>query len=353
MLNIKNISIILLHFFYIINLSGQSNKHILEKKRFSRIMFYNVENLFDNQNDSTTNDDEFLPNGLKHWTKKKYEKKINNIASTIIGVGGWDPPEIIGLCEIENRKVLSDLCNHTGLRNLGYRIIHKESPDKRGIDVAMIYLKKQFKPLNYKTINISYPFSPTSKTRDILYVKGLLKKTDTIHVFINHWPSRWGGQLESERKRLFVAKTLENEIDSLFKVNSSSKIIILGDLNDYPHNKSLTTNLMAKTTFNNLIKNELYNLSAHIEKRQKTGSHKREGEWGVLDQIIVSGSLLISKSGIKTSINNAYIYDAPHLLVKDETYSGSKCFRTYQGYKYIGGFSDHLPVFIDLELVEK
>ncbi len=316
-------------------------------------MFYNVENLFDTENDSIKNDDEFLPNGPKFWTKTKYYTKLNQIATTIASLGGWSPPEIVGLCEIENRKVLDDLCKKTGLKNLNYRVIHKESPDKRGIDVALLYQKDSFKPLTYKAIRVTFPFSPESTTRDILYVKGITKNKDTLHVFVNHWPSRWGGQLESEARRIQAAKTLRTELDSIFNINQNAKIIIMGDFNDYPENKSITEVLKANKNFEKPENSKLYNLSAFIEQTQNIGSHKYEGDWGILDQIIVSGALLNANRGLKSTKENAHIFYADFLLTDDETFTGKKNFRTYLGYKYLGGYSDHLPVFLDLENVKQ
>ena len=352
MLNIKILTSLFLLIIYSSNLYCQSANELALKDRYFRLMFYNVENLFDTENDSLTNDDEFLPRGEKFWTKKKYYTKLDHIASTIVSVGGWNPPEIIGLCEVENRKVLDDLCKKTGLKNLNYRIIHKESPDKRGIDVALLYLKKSFKPLVYKTLEVQFPFSPGSTTRDILYVKGLASNNDTMHVFINHWPSRWGGQLESEQRRMQAAKVLKNETDSVLKNQPLAKIIIMGDLNDYPDNKSLKKVLLAETGFDELHSNKLYNLSAYIEQTKNIGSHKHKGEWGILDQIIVSGELLMATKGLKTYKENAHIFNADFLLTEDEAYTGKKNFRTYLGYRYIGGYSDHLPILLDLENVK-
>ncbi len=335
--------------FYFANGFSQPANKLAVNESYLKMMFYNVENLFDTENDSLTNDEEFLPRGMKFWTKKKYYTKLNHIATTIVSLGGWSPPAIVGLCEVENRKVLDDLCKRTGLKNLNYRIIHKESPDKRGIDVALLYQKSAFKPLSYKALEVTFPFSPGSTTRDILYVKGQTKNNDTLHLFINHWPSRWGGQLESERRRMQAASRLRIEIDSIFENQPMAKIVIMGDLNDYPENKSLKEVLKARVTYENPDNQELYNLSAFIGQTKNIGSHKHEGDWGILDQIIVSGALLNAKKGLKTVKENAGIFYTDFLLIDDETYTGKKNFRTYLGYKYIGGYSDHLPVFLDLE----
>ncbi len=287
------------------------------KDRYMRIMFYNVENLFDTENDSLTKDDEFLPNTAKAWTKNRYYDKLNKIAAVIVAVGAWQTPEIIGLCEIENRKVLNDLCKHTGLRNLNYQIIHKESPDRRGIDVAFLYKKEAFKPLMFKAIPVKFQQDTSMRTRDILYVKGIAKNHDSLHVFINHWSSRWGGQMASEYKRIAAAQVLRNCVDSIFKTNKFAKIVIMGDLNDYPDNKSVAEVLDAKNEFSNIKEDCLYNLSAFISQTKNIGSHKHKGKWGVLDQIIVSGALMNAKKGVATSRHDAYIFNAAFLQIQD------------------------------------
>jgi len=321
-----------------------------KSNNYIRLMFYNVENLFDTKNDSIKNDDEFLPTQGKFWTPRKYYTKINQISKVITAVGGWDPPAIVGLCEVECRYALNSLVYYSALKKLNYKIIHKESPDFRGIDVALLYQEKKFNPILYKAIEIKFPFAPEKTTRDILYVKGTTKNKDTLHIFINHWPSRWGGQLKSEIKRTYVASVLKKATDSIFDTNKNAKIVIMGDLNDYPDNKSLTDVLQAKRKFENIKSNQLYNLAAYIQKNTKIGTHKHHGVWGVLDQIIISGSLFNKNNKTYTSKEDAHIFNADFLLTDDKSYLGKQPFRTYLGFKYIGGYSDHLPVYIDLFL---
>ncbi len=313
-----------------------------------RIMFYNTENLFDTFDDTLKNDESFLPDREHYWTASKYYKKLNNISKVITAVGQWELPEIIGLCEIENRKVLEDLIRKTGLKKFNYRIIHKESPDKRGIDVGMLYRPDKFNPLSYQAVRVTFPFDANKPTRDILYVKGTNIYKDTLHIFINHWPSRWGGQAETDRKRKFAASVLRAKVDSLFKADKNPNIIIMGDLNDYPTNNSVTEVLKAKTYFDDIQKESLYNLAWYLQEVKGKGTHKHSGEWGVLDQIIVSGSLLSSDNKINTTPDNAHIFDASFLLEQDNNYTGQKPFRTYIGFKFHDGYSDHLPVYIDL-----
>jgi len=317
-------------------------------QNYHRIMFYNCENLYDYLNDSLKNDEEYLPDGLRHWTKYRYYDKLNRVARVITAVGEWQPPTIIGLCEIENRMVLDDLTEHSILRKLDYQIIHAESPDIRGIDVAFLYNAKVFYPLYYRAIPVAYPNNPTRKTRDILYVKGILSRVDTIHFFVNHWPSRFGGQVESEENRLYVASIIKEQTDSIFLTNRNSNILIMGDLNDYPTDKSLLEVLQTQTDFSTIKDGKLYNLSYYLQEEKKVWSHKFQGHGGVLDQIIVSSSLLKSDNKLFTSVQYAKIGDIPFLLEADEQYSGVKPFRAFVGFKYNGGYSDHLPVFLDL-----
>jgi predicted extracellular nuclease len=314
-----------------------------------RIVFYNVENLFDTEKDSLINDDDFLPDGSRFWTYNRYQQKLHHISTVLTTIGGWDPPEIIGLCEIENRKVLDDLCSKSSLAKLKYKIIHKDSPDLRGIDVAFLYQPKAFFPISYKAISVKFPHRPEATTRDILYICGQAKNKDTIHIFVNHWPSRLGGQLESEPNRLAAARILRHAVDSVLNKHPGAKIIILGDLNDYPDNKSLTEVLLANRDFGQIKSNELYNLSVQMEKSSRMGSHKFDGEWGILDQIIVSGSLLNAANGLSAKKENVFIFDADFLLEEDGNFTGKRTFRTYIGFRYHGGYSDHLPVFIDLD----
>ena len=185
-------------------------------------------------------------------------------------------------------------------------------------------------------------------TRDILYVEGLTTENDTLHIFVNHWPSRWGGMLETEGKRMFVATLLRTKVDSIFKTNKSAKIIIMGDLNDFPTNKSLLVSLHALHDFNNIKPDEIYDLSWYLQEVKGVYSHRFHGEGGILDQMIVSGTLLDTNASIYTSKDDAHILQAPFLLEKDPNNVGEIPFRTYIGMKYHGGFSDHLPAYLDL-----
>ncbi len=310
-----------------------------------RIMFYNVENLFDTFDDPAVHDDEFTPESEKRWTYFRYHEKLNNIAKVIIAVGGWTPPGIIGLCEVENYQNLIDLTTKTPLKAFSYRIIHENSPDRRGIDVALLY-----NPENL--MEISHDFVPvfradSSRTRDILHAALLCSGKDTLHVFVNHWPSRVGGKAFSETDRINAAETLKSIIDSIFTINKNSKILIMGDFNDEPIDASLKKHLMANNDLEDISPGKIYNLSyAGFKAGKGTLTHKTiDNTWFMFDQFLISGSLLIG-SGLKVKGSKCNIF-APRWLIKNE-----RPFRTYRGPIYIAGFSDHLPIFLDLR-VEK
>jgi predicted extracellular nuclease len=330
------------------NSSSITGKDSICNNRYLRVMFYNVENLFDTRHDSLKNDEEFLAEGSRHWTADKMYKKINNIARVITAVGGWEPPDLVGLSEIENRYVLNALVRNSPLKVQNYQIIHRESPDIRGIDVALLYQRNKFRPVTIDFIPVIYEGNSHSTTREILMVKGLTNRKDTLFVFVNHWPSRWEGQLESEERRMFVASIVRNKVDSIFTCQPGANIIIMGDLNDYPDNKSLVDILKAKTEYDTIQENELYNLSYYLQFKKGLGTLKYDGHWGILDQMVVSGRLLVKNQQLFTSIEDAHVYNADFLLEKDEAQLGFKPFRTFIGFQYHGGFSDHLPVYLDL-----
>jgi predicted extracellular nuclease len=347
----KRYAILIFSILFAFQLTAQTENE--NSERSFRYMFYNVENLFDTEDDPEKRDEEFLPTEGKFWNKYRYKDKLFKIYQVITAVGEWQAPEIVGLCEIENRKVLEDLIARTPLYNAGYKIIHFESPDSRGIDVGMLYRENAFEPLIQEKIPVRFSGDRRS-TRDILYVKGVVYSVDTIHVYVNHWPSRWGGQLETEQKRMRAASVLRKHVDSVFHADKNPNIIISGDLNDYPDNKSLTENLRAHTDKYDKARDELlYNLSYYLQFLENQGSHKYHGEWGVLDQLIVSGNLLNQSQTLQTSLDHASVFSEDFLLEDDEKYTGKIPNRTYIGYKYNGGFSDHLPVYIDFFKHEK
>ncbi len=320
-----------------------------EDLNYQRIAFYNVENLFDIYNDSLKNDDEFTPEGDRNWNNKRFYKKLNNIYKIIVGIGEWNLPVIVGFCEVENRFVLNKLVYQTPLKTFDYKIIHEESPDWRGIDVALIYRSTEFAPISYKTIGIRFPFDTASRTRDILYVKGILSENDTVHLFVNHWPSRYGGYLVTKPKREFVAAVLRKQVDSLFFADTNPNIIIMGDFNDEPWDESLEKVLKAKLDTSDLKHNDLFNLMSYYKKDGDLGTSKYMEAWSFIDQFIVSSNLISGRQKFQLLNGKARIYNPEFLLEDDFKHLGKKPFRTYIGFSYNNGYSDHLPIYIDLK----
>ncbi len=314
-----------------------------DEKRNFKIVSYNVENYFDTEDNPDTNDEEFLPGGMRGWNNVKYAQKQSNIAKTLVAIGGWEAPAVVGLCEIESEKAMRDLTRYSTLKNLDYKYIHHESPDARGIDVALMYQPHRFKPFYDEAIPIT-----AFKTRDILYVAGTIAATnDTLHLFVCHFPSRLGGELESEERRVTVASRLKEKVDSIFHATSTANIVIMGDFNDHPSNSSILNTLDANPLNEGFENDKLYNLAFLPEEKGK-GTHKHQGEWGMLDQMIISGNLLNATSGVSTSVNDFRVFEADFLLEDDKAFLGKMPKRSYIGMKFNGGFSDHLPVVLDL-----
>ncbi len=314
-----------------------------------RIMFYNVENLFDPFDDTLKFDDEYTIFGFRGWSFSKFMKKITNTARVLINVGGWEPPGIIGLCEIENEFALNYLRTKSPLQKFRYNHIHYESPDKRGIDVALLYRNEKFYHLYDEAIRIIFPFDTSSRTRDILYVKGLVSQQDTLHIFVNHWPSRFGGYLGTKPKREYVASVLKYKVDSVISIDSMAYVVIMGDFNDDPAENSISGILDARGKIPDKKGNYLINLMYEKHMAGEEGTHKFGEHWGILDQFIVSSSFFKENASIKIVDDKAIIFSPAFLLIEDQQYLGYKTLRTYHGAKYQGGFSDHLPVYLDLE----
>ncbi|MFT6802499.1 MAG: hypothetical protein ACJA2N_001687 [Salibacteraceae bacterium] len=314
-----------------------------------RAVFYNLENLFDTYDDTLKNDESFLPDGDHHWSNYKYYKKSKDLGKTILSVGGWESAEIVGLCEVENLKVIQDLTRKTILKNANYKILHTESPDKRGIDVALLYRPDK---ISIDTVQYIHVFLGKDQrpTRDILYATVRTSNNAQLHVFVNHWPSRYGGQMKSDPKRKMAAKVVRTYVDSIMTSQPNANILLMGDFNDEPENGSIhdVLNARADSTFNDPT--QLYNLMSHIHGNH--GSHKYQGNWGVLDQFMVTQSLFQGKADLKV-VEGPLIFMPPFLMTKETKYPGMKPYRTFIGFKYSGGYSDHLPIFIDLQLLNQ
>lgn len=311
-----------------------------------RVMFYNVENLFDPEHDDKKNDTEFTPDGARHWDNYKYYKKINNLSKVISSVGEWGTVALVGLCEVENERTMEDLTKHSPIKNLNYRYVMTKSKDIRGIDVALLYQRDQFKYLYHKATPIIFPYNKRKKTRDVLHVTGVVQSGDTLDVFVCHFPSRRGGQSASEPDRQYVANIVRGKADSLQLVRKKAHIVIMGDFNDEPNDKSIAQNLTGKHTYKNR-ETQLHNLWLPVSQKSKIGSYKFGKQWNFLDQIIVSEHLLNPKNSLRVKPESATIFQADFLLTDDKTHHGKRPKKTFHGRKYEAGYSDHLPVFVD------
>lgn len=311
-----------------------------------RVLFYNVENLFDCTDDTLKNDNEFLPDAVRHWTPYRYRDKLKKLAKVIVASGGESVPDLVGLCEVENDICMRDLVKFSLLKEAGYRYVMTDSPDQRGIDVALLYQRGSFRLLQKQDIRIPKRWDDQRPTRDILHVVGQVISGDTLDVFVYHAPSRSGGTRESEPFRLLTAGVLKHTVDSLMEVRRNPYVLLMGDFNDYPTNKSVCDVLGALPCHREVQSEGLYNLMHGL----KEGTYRYRGEWGILDQFIVSGSMLQERGGIRTLSGKARIFRHPFLLTEDAKYGGDMPFRTYNGMRYLGGFSDHLPIALDLEV---
>lgn len=301
-------------------LYAQPSEHVC------RLVWWNVENLFDCEDDSLVRDDEFLPTSAKKWTKNRYYKKLWQIGRVISAMGDT-PPAIIGLGEVEGEKPLRDLTQYT-LRNLApYNYICTHGADTRGIQVAMLYDPRQLKVLSYKEVNVS---TKEYKTRNYLHATAVLMPQDTIDIYVCHWPSQWGGTRASDHKRLAVARRVVQDVVSVKRVYPQRRILMMGDFNEESDSPALK---------NVLTSCDLTDCMARPTKTD-WGTHYYKGEWSILDHILVSQALL-------PLVNASGIWKKPYLLEKNNK-GCSKPYRTYLGTFYHGGYSDHLPIYIDI-----
>lgn len=312
------------------------------------VMFYNVENLFDTEDDPATLDDEFTPASEKQWTLKRYEKKLDDLSEVFASVDNKNLPAIIGLCEVENRQVLQDLISTRKMEKEKYGIVHEDSPDVRGIDVALIYRTDLFEMESWKKIPVNIP-SDTITTRDILYVKGNAAGDEVLHCFVNHWSSRRDGEKETERRRIYASVTLRKAVDSILNFEPEAKIIIMGDFNDEPTNNSLHTFLNANNKRRNTTNRDLYNLMYDMHNLESKGTYSYKGNWNMLDQLIVSQALIHDRKGIYLDFTDGKIFSEEWMMYSNPKIGEVTPNKTYGGVSYFGGVSDHLPVYLILK----
>ena len=293
---------------------------------FLTLVELNCENMFDCQHDSLKDDTEWMPDGKRKWTPARYWRKLNHIGQEILSCQQEGVPYLVALVEVENDSCLFDLTRRSLLRGAGYEYLMTQSPDVRGIDVALLYQPMTFRPICYDYLDVK-PLEGMRPTRDILYVKGETLRGDTLHIFVVHAPSRYGGEKQSRPNRQLIADRLMGVVRQL---PADAKVIIAGDFNDGATDPALRF----------LEDNGLHNVTA-----KATGSHgakatyRYQGVWQSIDHVFVSTVLL-------NSVEQSFINDAPFLLEEDKKYGGVKPLRTYNGYRYQRGFSDHLPLVV-------
>ena len=293
---------------------------------FLTLVELNCENLFDCKHDSLKQDTEWLPDGKRKWTPARYWRKLNHIGQEILSCQQEGVPDLVALVEVENDSCLFDLTRRSLLRGAGYEYLMTESPDVRGIDVALLYQPMTFRPICYDYLDVK-PLEGMRSTRDILYVQGETLNGDTLHIFVVHAPSRYGGEKQTRPNRQLVVDRVMNVVRQL---PADAKVIIAGDFNDEATDPALRF----------LEDNGLHNITA-----KATGSHgakatyRYQGFWQSIDHVFVSTVLL-------NSVEQTFINDAPFLLEEDKKYGGVKPLRTFNGYRYQRGFSDHLPLVV-------
>ena len=322
-----------------------------QKKQYqvTAIAFYNLENFYDTEDDPKTRDEDFTPNGPYHYTEAIYHQKLHNLATVLSKLATEvtpDGPAIIGHAEVENAKVLQDLTEQPEIADRHYRFVQFNSPDARGIDVALMYNPKYFTVLKAEALftDISKSGEKGGKTRDVLYVTGLLNG-DTTHVFVNHWPSRRGGEAASAPLRAIAAGVSKKVIDSLMQVNPASKVVVMGDLNDDPTDASVTKVLGAKGNKDKVGLSELFNpFTAFFN--QGIGTLGYNDSWNLFDQIMISGGYLRNNDP-QWRYYKAEVFNRDFLKEKFGQYKGYP-HRSFSGETWINGYSDHFPTIVYL-----
>jgi predicted extracellular nuclease len=316
-----------------------------------KVVFYNVENLFDTINDPEVIDEEFLPDGAKRWNTAKYTKKIGNLERVFFDIASIDKnyPAVIGLAEVENRGVLEDIIATPKMRPGNYRIAHFDSPDKRGVDVAFLYRPDVFKLKGSKAVKEIFPTRPEFRTRDIVTMWGTIDGEDFVFM-VAHWPSRLGGKEQSEYLRVAVGTQMRAMADSILAENPATKIIMMGDFNDDPTDKSVATALGAKAKRSELKEGDLYNPFINMLKAG-LGTLAYNDMWNIFDNMVVSQNLVNgdkNKLQLQPAAKSKFdgnIFKQSYMIQQEGQYKGYPL-RTFVGNNFQGGFSDHFPVYI-------
>ncbi len=310
------------------------------------IGFYNVENLFDTIHDKGKTDAEFLPQGKNNWNGEKYFNKLQHLSKVISELGSDDGPDVLGLCEIENRRVLNDLVKTPLLQKKGYEIVHYESPDVRGIDVALLYKKSMFNFVDAKKYKVKLPDKKRSATRDILLVQLVNHKNDTLVFFVNHFPSRLGGTEKSTPNRCKAASILKSKFDSIITANYQSNIVVMGDFNDEPEDSSIKSVLKCNFNMGQSSYNEIYNPMLDLKSRGE-GTIVYKKKYELIDQFMMSSHLLFQNNKLHYVPSSVTIFKPEYIQEQNPKYKGEP-FRTQAGQKYLNGYSDHFPIYMKI-----
>ncbi|MBK9107850.1 MAG: endonuclease/exonuclease/phosphatase family protein [Saprospiraceae bacterium] len=311
------------------------------------IGFYNLENLFDTQNDPQVFDEEFTPEGEKNWTEEKYQDKLGRLAKVLQAMQAElkdIPLALLGVCEIENQKVLEDLVRHPNLKDKYLKIVHRDSRDVRGVDVGLLYRSEFFQVLQVKSYPIHLPPDGEREriTRDILLVKGMLKN-QLMFITVNHWPSRRGGELLTKPFRFEAARINKHISDSIRQIHPDAGVVVMGDLNDNPDDASLRLSLKAKAGADRLEDFDFYNpFFENYKKGEGTGAFN--DSWGLFDQILLSSNLTTNKTTGQWKYKSDRIFRRPFMVERDGHYKNYPK-RTFSGNIYNYGYSDHFPVY--------
>lgn len=313
-----------------------------------RIMEWNVENLFDTLHCEGRQDLEFTPSGSRQWTSPRYFSKLSHIARAIAAAGGDTPCDIVALAEVENDSVTHHLTRRTKLWRMGYEYIMASTSDVRGICVALLYQPRRFRPVSIDTLRFKPLKENMRPTRDALHVAGKTVTGDTLDIIVCHWPSRRDGK-RSQHFRERVARDIRNFCDSLFSTRANPYVVITGDFNTWYPERSIAKDLGASPPDSATSPHSLYILSLRLHARDGIeGTYKYQGEWNRLDHFIASGTLLGGQGALRTSEDKCVIADLPFLLEKEKSGNGTRPYRTFLGTYYHGGYSDHLPLVLDI-----
>jgi predicted extracellular nuclease len=315
--------------------------------KLATVAFYNLENLFDTVDNEGVEDTEYTPRGEKNWNYSKYQEKLENLSLVISRIGNELsplPPTILGVSEVENRKVLEDLVSTSKLKDYNYGIVHENSPDERGIDVALLYQESLFEVTNYRAVPLNIKDEKDYYTRDQLVVSGILDN-EKVHFIVNHWPSRYGGEKRSRPYRIAAAKLCRSIVDSIIKTEDDPKIIVMGDFNDDPTNKSVKKYLNSSGKKTNLSEDELYNPMMEMYQNG-LGTLAYRDQWNLFDQILLSEELTGEKLNTY-KLYKAKIFNRDFVIRQSGRYKGYPK-RTHAAGIYLAGYSDHLPVYVFL-----